>query len=401
MRLHPGVIIATAALWLAGCSHGPDPRALEHVQKAKVEYREGDLEAAAEELTTALSYNPDCASAHFLLGVIYDEEGMLIEAAREYGEAAAAEEGFFDAHLLAAEASEKIGFYEDALVHYRALAALRPGSADVANSLGACCFRMGDYEEAAEAWTRAISLTPNFAPGHANLGSAYWRLGDYDAALAEFEKALEINPASAMARAKLCYTLMTNMRAYGEAIPVLVEGLTMHPDDIRFLSLLGLAYSEVGQQEVARGYHEAALAVEPDHLELMGNLALHYAFMGVELERAVDLAEEAVERRPESSLHLSTLAYVYVRDGRLEQAREAIDEGLALGEEMATVRYVESLLLAQEGEEEAALDALADALETDGLIAYRAAREPLLACLRDDPDFRALLEGKMETPLSD
>jgi tetratricopeptide (TPR) repeat protein len=152
---------------------------------------------------------------------------------------------------------------------------------------------------------------------------------------------------------------------------------------------------------VAREYHEAALEVEPEHLELMGNLALHYAFMGVEMERAVDLAEEAVERRPASGLYLSTLAYVYVRDGRLDEAREAIDEGLALGEEVATVRYVESLLLAQEGDAEAALDALADALETDGLIAYRAAREPLLACLHDDPDFRALVDGRMETPLSD
>lgn len=97
-------------------------------------------------------------------------------------------------------------------------------------------------------------------------------------------------------------------------------------------ALIGLgnvAFAE-GELEASETYYQQALATSPEHPGANNNLAMLYLTKGANLQEAERLALRALAQRgPLQPYVLDTLAHVYARQGRYEEAVAALDEAEA------------------------------------------------------------------------
>jgi tetratricopeptide (TPR) repeat protein len=91
----------------------------------------------------------------------------------------------------------------DALPLLERAVELEPKSGVIVDSLGWAHYRLGDFSRAAELLERASSLTPGNAEIEYHLGVVYAALGRTAQARAQFRRALKLNPALGRAHAAL------------------------------------------------------------------------------------------------------------------------------------------------------------------------------------------------------
>lgn len=97
-----------------------------------------------------------------------------------------------------------------------------------------------------------------------------------------------------------------------------------------FVGLGNLAFAR-GALEEAEAYYRQALAVAPQDPGANNNLAMLYLARGVNLDEAERLARQAlVQGGPLRPYVLDTMAHIYIRQGRYQQAKAALEEAEAL-----------------------------------------------------------------------
>jgi len=96
----------------------------------------------------------------------------------------------------------------------------------------------GEFAEAEDTLKRALSADVMFGPAHNNLGKVYFEQGRYYLAAWEFQYAIKCMPN--------------------------------HPEP---RNNLGLVYEQAQQLDKAVTYYREALDIEPDNVEILGNLA--------------------------------------------------------------------------------------------------------------------------------
>lgn len=95
------------------------------------------------------------------------------------------------------------------------------------------------------------------------------------------------------------------------------------------IGLGNLAFDE-GSLEESETYYQQALAASPEHQGANNNLAMLYLARGANLREAERLALRALAQKgPLQPYVLDTLAQVYTRQGRYEEAVAALDEAEA------------------------------------------------------------------------
>jgi Flp pilus assembly protein TadD len=148
-------------------------------------------------------------------------------------------------------------------------------------------YRMGlaDIEIGAKRFQDARALLEQLAGKHPDsseickrLGSVQNQLGDRAAALQNLRRAHQLNPA-----------------------------------DFKVALSLAVLFEASGDLEQARAAYEDVLKVDPDNTQAMNNLAYMKADQGVDLNRALGLAQRALQRSPHDPNIADTLALVYIR----------------------------------------------------------------------------------------
>ncbi len=94
---------------------------------------------------------------------------------------------------------------------------------------------------------------------------------------------------------------------------------------------LGNLAFERGALEEAEAYYQQALAIAPKDPGANNNLAMLYLTRGASLEEAEQLARQALEQGgPLRPYALDTLARIYARQRRYQEAQAALEEAQAL-----------------------------------------------------------------------
>jgi len=106
--------------------------------------------------------------------------------------------------------------------------------------------------------------------------------------------------------------------------------LKKYPDSARGWELLGEACSAQGKDDEAIEAYKKALAIAPDALMPLNNLAWAYAKKKTNLEEALACAKKASELAPDLPPILDTLAEVYSAKGEKEKAAETLKRAVAL-----------------------------------------------------------------------
>jgi len=182
-----------------------------------------------------------------------------------------------------------------------------------------------------------------------------------DDAETSFREAIELEPTERTGYERLArFYAATNRTA--KTVEVYEKALELGPDDARFHHYLGMLYELRGDSQRAVARYEDAIRLDPDLAEAKNNLAYIYADQGMNLDRALDLAQDAKTLLPDNPSVSDTLGWVLYKRGvaaaaisYLKEAEAATKEGDA---SLAVVRHHLALAYEANGDTAEAIAAL-------------------------------------------
>jgi tetratricopeptide (TPR) repeat protein len=241
---------------------------------------------------------------------------------------------------------------------------------------------------AKEAAAVALALDKGLASAHTVMAWLHWALDwDFEASSRELELALELGPSDpdAHMQAALLGVVEDRERAYAHA------ELALRLDPLSESTHFQLAWCYYFGGEAARALEQSRMTLKrfPDSLLTWYVLGLSHLALG-QVHEGVTALEKATSLSREP-FGLGYLGFAYALVGRLEDARALLDELLARKAERFVPLRPFILLYTALGDIDRALDALEDAYDQRDPTLLVMTAMPLLARLRGQPRFEALL----------
>jgi tetratricopeptide (TPR) repeat protein len=281
-------------------------------------------------------------------------------------------------YLQAPELSER------ALAALDRALALHPDSAEVWRYRGSVLGTLGRDEEALAAFEMALGLNPTDASAHSGIGRVHFILrGDFKAAVVSYERALALNPRAGWAALQLahCATFLRDFERAQAAARRALELQQAFLSGRTGLVIVG-AHMRLGHIAALSGRYQEALDEFQSEVDFVAEV--DHALRGrifIELQQRIGearlrLGQDALARQA------------------LDLALETFDRRMRTGALDAMSPYYAACAYALRGEKEPALDWLERAASRrPRLTAARAAIEPALETLRDEPRFQAVLQA--------
>ncbi len=320
-----------------------------------------NINLAEDACATALALNPNLDVVNTALGDLYVATGRYDDAVAEYLRALEKDRENISALAGLGGVYGLIGKPELAEESLRKAVDSHPGNWSAYNSLGEFLFNSGQYAEAAEQYEIVVALDRGNAIGYANLGAAHMMAGDFTSARRPLERSIDIEPLPAAS------------------------------------NTLGIIFYYFGELNEAADAQRRAIELMPNNTLYWLNLGdvLWIAGRPVDAQEAYAeaerLAEGALEVNPNDPFSLMDLAWASAMQNDLQRARELIDAASAQAPEDPYADYYDGLIALREGNAEAAIAALSDAADK-GYPRSQIGAEPLLADLRENPDFQAIVQ---------
>jgi protein O-GlcNAc transferase len=225
----------------------------------------------------------------------------------------------------------------------------------------------------------AIAMPGNFRL-HMELGAALHSAGQPERALVAFEKALALAPRDSEA-ASACATLMFELdrpHAAYACLATVRDQLLLTADGV---CNLAVAAEACGEHDEARACYQHALALEPDHLRSLNNMALIAAREG-RWEQAIANARRCVELLPGEPLLWLNLCDMLVGSRNFMAALDVLARATTSFPQLPALAIRQVVVLAFNAEFERAGAAL-DAMGPQGL---QLLRDHLAASTHPSPD---------------
>ncbi|MEZ4218784.1 MAG: tetratricopeptide repeat protein [Myxococcota bacterium] len=241
----------------------------------------------------------------------------------------------------------------------------RPNHPDILDALHRIDVRTGRLDESLARIRKAVEAEPE-NPKLAMLeGNAALAQRDLAGAEAAYKRAVELDPADSSAFQRLAgFYSMTNR--LDESVATLQRSLEKNPNDARLHERLATLLEYQGKVDDAMRHYEEAIGLDSSLGESKNNLAYLIAEKGGDLDRALDLAQEAKALLPDNPSAADTLGWVLFKRGIPSAAigylREAVAGFGAEDDRLGIVRY--HLAQAYEANEQPdkALETLEEAL---------------------------------------
>jgi tetratricopeptide (TPR) repeat protein len=283
----------------------------------------GQRKDALEELAKI----PDAergADVHYAVGRIH-----LIEALT----AAAASRDASGAIVKPSENARADAEFVEARSHLeRALAEL-PGNPDVIASLASIDLRQGRGGDSLARVKAASQAAPKDAGLARMEGDVEYAMGQLDAAEVSYRRAIDIDPNQLDSYGKLA-SLYTRMGRGSEVIRTYEAALDKNPKSAELHLVLGALKEAQGGRGIddAMVHYEKAIQLDPELAPAKNNLAFWLAEKGTDLDRALDLAQEAkavLAKNPRTNpAAADTLGWVFYKknlpDAAVNYLREAV-----------------------------------------------------------------------------
>lgn len=289
----------------------------------------GDTKAARADLVAAKDAAPNDPASYVNLAVVALREKQLDEAAGFYEQALAIDNTNFDAlnGLISLVLAPQHKLDQ---AHARLDKALseQPDNASL-HYLKAEVYGYEQNAEKAEAeLRRALELDPKYLAAYSKLAALYVRTNQVDRAINEYRKLIEHDN--------------------GNPFPYTMIGLLEHGRK---------------NYDAAVENYRHAVELDANSLEAANNLAWLYAVEGKgNLDEAVRLAQDVVQKRPDVPGFADTLGWVYYKHGLNGAAVEQLQKVVAREGDNATYRFHLGMALAGKGDKARARAELGQAL---------------------------------------
>ena len=201
-----------------------------------------------------------------------------------------------------------------------------PNHADILRSLMGIDRIQNRFPESLERIDAAVRAEPENAGLLVLKGTAMQLAGRTDEAERSFKRAVEIDPGQVAAYERLAGLYGASGRV-DDAIGAYEQAVEARPEEARLHHFLGILYEMNGQRDLAAERYEEAIRRNPNLGEAKNNLAYLFAEQERELDRALDLAQEAKALLPDNPHTADTLGWVLYRRGIPAAAIGYLQEG--------------------------------------------------------------------------
>jgi tetratricopeptide (TPR) repeat protein len=285
-----------------------------------------------------------------------------LEAKRLFASICARDDSDDESWFLLGAINGQLGAFDEAVECFRRVIRIRP-SAEAWDNLGLALQHQGLLDQAVESYRRAVAIRPDFARPHANLGSLHWQRGELGPAIATLRRAVELEPGNAAAVFNLGSALQANGQL-ADALSCFLTARRLDPANVGVYHQIGLTFWRLNEFDKAAGAFQQAVEKQPTHTEswhCLGEvlLKLHkYPQALTCYRRAVDLGSKAPGL-------LTTAGHLYRYFGQLNEAETLLRRALEADPDFVKARVVLSEVLVTAGRFDAALECLAQAIESN------------------------------------
>jgi tetratricopeptide (TPR) repeat protein len=355
---------------------------------------EQDSRGARAELARAVELDPNLIEARRLLATLHQalgEHEYAIEEGRVY---LRANPDHLRTRILVAQSLVRIGKRDQALAELDQI----PEESRSAESIFAVARIIGSQGKIEESYAMLLQVTemvPNnpkvlrallqverplgklelsqqriYAASEANpedsklmqlKGLVAMLSGDMQTAQQSFTKATELDPDDVEAYQQLANFYRVTGRL-DETIETYERAVEARPDSAKLYHFLAVLYDLDGRSDMAMKNYEAAIERDPDLAQTKNNLAYMLAESGQNLDRALDLAQEAKAQLPEDANAADTLGWVLYKRGVYSAAVGYLKEAVDLSEpddaNLGIIRHHLALAYEGDGQKERAIAVL-------------------------------------------
>jgi tetratricopeptide (TPR) repeat protein len=152
-------------------------------------------------------------------------------------------------------------------------------------------------------------------------------------------------------------SLFQEKGAWEKGAELLEKGHTTWPENIEILFSLGVLWDDQNDKNKAMEYMEKIIAIDPDYPEALNYLGYSLAEQGLNLDRALVLVNNALKQDPDNGYYMDSLAWVLFKQGKLNEAWEAIVQAVKLAKEDPTIWEHYALIAEALGKKEQARQA--------------------------------------------
>lgn len=329
--------------------------------------RAGNYDEALRLYDELLELNPHDVELHSAVAGIYIKEKEYSQAVKHYG-------FILEQDSVSVESKLRIGE-----MYYEEIRRLREKSDGQAESDSTLVGRSSTLIDGESTLVQiAIPIFQRIARTHSSDWRAYWLLGatgaltnDDSLATSNLRRVTELASWNKDAWLLLSRVYLEHDQ-FGRAAEVLERAIQVLPEEFQINLYLGLAYSRLGRNEDAARVLETAVQLDPQNIPALSTLALAYdnlkryedsdriyeralkidpnnhlilnnygyslADRGIQLERALKMAKEAVHQQPENSSYLDTLGWVFFKLGDYEKALQYIMRAIEAGDASAVIQ---------------------------------------------------------------
>ena len=381
-----------------------------HMLLGSVLYLQRSLPGARAELIRALELEAELVDAQKLLARVYQAMGdgpLAVDTARRalrrgedtklrvliaqslvrerlYDEARAelevipVEERDAEAHFALGRIHVLQRDWKAARVEFEAAQAELPGRYEVLKSLLDLDVRERRLAESVARISAALEAAPEEARLIRLQGEAALYGGDAATAEANLQRAIELDPNDLDSYRSLARYLMATGRPQ-EVVATYQAALAENPNSASLHLALGTLHELQGRTEAAMERYQSAIALDPDLGIAKNNLAYLLADDGIDLERALVLAQEARELMPENPSAADTLGWVLYKKEIPEAAigylREAVQGMKPEDPQRGIVQQHLALAYEADGQLRSAREVVDGALDDLAASLKRAAKE--------------------------
>jgi len=367
------------------------------------------LEQATDLLRRALEYDPGFTLARVALAdacrrrFVLTGEPSWSKAALTYAQQAVDESPRLPrGHLVLGRALSDAGMQPAGLGEVLRTLELDPLSVEALRARADILVEMDDPEGARASYEEAVVLRPDDWITIDNAGDFYFKRLDFESAVSFFRRLVELRPDTAWAWSNLGGALF-RLGDWAEARVAMERSVAIGPT-YEGLSNLGTLEFYEGRYAEAVPFFEQALAIDDGDWQAWNNLAESLRFGPGDMDRAAHaydrtavLAAKDLERHPNDSDLMLTVASARAATGETAQARALTDEVVARGISDPNLMLVVAVIEEELGDRRRAISWLERAVE-GGYPLQEIEKYPGFAALRQDRDFESLRRGPEAPP---
>jgi len=356
--------------------------------------RKGDVDKAQELFQRSISYNPNYLLARASLAEVLFAKGNPTAARSEVDKVLSLQRSYVPARLLKVSIDRLEQNFPAVEAELTALVKEQPNNPLVHQQWALYYGARGQFPQAEKSFSRVLELQPTNqdalrglteiyvrtkqsdkavrliegmpddqkgALHYELLGIAYSSLAKNAEAETAFKKAIEKEPSRTGADALLARHYIANGRMK-EGLAQLDELARKVPTAAAAYGAKGLIYESEGDLENAKNSYDQALKVDPNYEPAANNLAYILAEEGKDLQKALEYAQTARRRQPESAAIADTLGWVHHKMGNQVLARDQLTFAVSKDPENPTLQYHLGMIYKANQQELEAQSALKKAL---------------------------------------